>query len=75
MEVLHSGYPFVYLRGGRFLVVVNPRSAPAAFTTGLVAGTAPRALEAEGVEAEGGAVTARGFGYGVFDLGPTANPS
>ncbi|MEU5001220.1 alpha-amylase family glycosyl hydrolase [Streptomyces sp. NPDC021622] len=75
VEVLHSGYPFVYLRGGRFLVVVNPRSAPAAFTTGLVAGAAPRALEAAGVEAEGGAVTARGFGYGVFDLGPTATLS
>ncbi len=23
-EVLHAGYPFVYLRGGTHLVVVNP---------------------------------------------------
>ncbi|GAA1915272.1 alpha-amylase family glycosyl hydrolase [Streptomyces durmitorensis] len=68
VEVLHSGYPFVYVRGGRHLVVINPRSTPAAFTTDAVGSTAPRALEADGVEAGSGTVTARGFGYGVFDL-------
>lgn len=74
VEVLHAGYPFVYVRGGRHLVVINPRSAPAAFTTDAAGGTGPRALEAQGVEAGNGVVTARGFGYGVFDLRP-APPS
>jgi hypothetical protein len=24
LEILHDGYPLAYLRGGRFLVIVNP---------------------------------------------------
>ncbi|MGW6274883.1 alpha-amylase family glycosyl hydrolase [Streptomyces sp. NPDC055060] len=71
VEVLHHGYPFVYVRGGRHLVVINPRSTPAAFPTGVVGEAGPRALEARGVVAEHGVVTAHGFGYGVFDLEPT----
>ncbi|MEV8392413.1 MULTISPECIES: alpha-amylase family glycosyl hydrolase [unclassified Streptomyces] len=71
VEVLHSGYPFVYVRGGRYLVVVNPRATPAACTAD--APDAPdtahaRALEASGVAVDGGAITAQGFAYGVFDL-------
>jgi hypothetical protein len=32
LEILHDAYPLVYLRGGRFLVVINlpPRPRPAA---------------------------------------------
>ena len=49
VEVLHSGYPFVYTRGGTHLVVVNPRRAPATATlpAGLV-GDGVRALEVHG---------------------------
>ncbi len=64
LEVLHTGYPFVYVRGGRFLVVVNPRRDESARP---FLGAA-RALESSGVEISGGTVTARGFGYGIFEL-------
>ncbi|MEV5473070.1 MULTISPECIES: alpha-amylase family glycosyl hydrolase [unclassified Streptomyces] len=64
LEVLHTGYPFVYVRGGRFLVVVNPRRDESAHP---FLGAA-RALESSGVEISGGTVTARGFGYGIFEL-------
>ncbi|WP_326789447.1 alpha-amylase family glycosyl hydrolase [Streptomyces sp. NBC_00151] len=66
VEVVHAGYPFVYVRGGRYLVVVNPRreqaSCPAEWATGL------RSLESDGVGIDAGTVSARGFGYGVFEL-------
>jgi glycosidase len=38
VEVLHAGYPFVYLRGGDHLVVVNPRRDPARVTIAGPAG-------------------------------------
>ena len=31
VDVLHVGYPLVYLRGGTHLVVINPRREPASF--------------------------------------------
>jgi maltose alpha-D-glucosyltransferase/alpha-amylase len=71
VEVLHSGYPFVYVRGGTHLVVVNPRRAPA--SVGLPAGLAGRGarwLEAAGVTVEGGRASADGFGYGIAELAP-----
>ncbi|MEV6104375.1 alpha-amylase family glycosyl hydrolase [Streptomyces sp. NPDC051940] len=64
VEVLHSGYPLVYVRGGRYLVVVNPRREPA--TAQAYAGTP---LEASGVTlGADGTVAADGFGYGIFAL-------
>ncbi|SOD81694.1 hypothetical protein SAMN06272781_7528 [Streptomyces sp. 1222.2] len=65
MEVLHSGYPFVYVRGGRYLVVVNPQQHMASCPYEAVV-HAP--LEARGVEVADGTITAQGFGYGVFEL-------
>ncbi|MER8071694.1 alpha-amylase family glycosyl hydrolase [Streptomyces sp. NPDC094034] len=70
VEVLHSGYPFVYVRGGRHLVVVNPRATPAACTAATLDTAHARALEASGVTLDGPAITAQGFAYGVFDLTP-----
>jgi maltose alpha-D-glucosyltransferase/alpha-amylase len=64
VEVLHAGYPFVYVRGGRFLVVVNPQEHEAAYAHPVFG----RALEASGVTLAEGTVTARGFGYGVFEI-------
>ncbi|KPI20390.1 alpha amylase catalytic region [Actinobacteria bacterium OK074] len=64
LEVLHTGYPFVYVRGGRYLVVVNPRRERASYPYG---GTG-RALETAGAELTGARVEVRGFGYGVFEL-------
>ncbi|MET8953457.1 alpha-amylase family glycosyl hydrolase [Streptomyces sp. NPDC004393] len=64
VEVLHTGYPFVYLRGGRCLVVVNPRRTEAHFAHPAVG----HALETSGVELAGGTISAQGFGFGVFEL-------
>ncbi|MEW2402425.1 alpha-amylase family glycosyl hydrolase [Streptomyces sp. NPDC046862] len=65
VEVLHAGYPFVYVRGGRYLVVVNPQRNEASWA--YDSATA-QPLEVSGVDL-GGGTTARGFGYGIFDLG------
>ncbi|MFG2757923.1 alpha-amylase family glycosyl hydrolase [Streptomyces wuyuanensis] len=64
-EILHDGYPLVYLRGGRYLVVVNPRREPA--EAAAPADTAAP-LEVSGVTVTEGRVRAAGFGYGVFAL-------
>ncbi len=65
LEVLTEGYPFVYVRGGTHLVVVNPRREPA--TADLPQDwSGARGLEVEGVRLEAGRVVADGFGHGVF---------
>ncbi|MFE1287391.1 alpha-amylase family glycosyl hydrolase [Streptomyces sp. NPDC058751] len=66
VEVVHAGYPFVYVRGGRYLVVVNPRREQASCSVERVTGV--RVLESDGVGIDVGTVSARGFGYGVFEL-------
>ncbi|TPQ22481.1 alpha-amylase family glycosyl hydrolase [Streptomyces sporangiiformans] len=66
VEVLHSGYPFVYVRGGRCLVVVNPQRDEVRHAyDGPVVG---RPLEVSGVTVDGGTITADGFGFGIFEL-------
>ncbi|WP_419665486.1 alpha-amylase family glycosyl hydrolase [Streptomyces sp. 2-1] len=66
VEVLHTGYPFVYVRGGRYLVVVNPQREQASYRLdGIRPG---RALEASGAGTDGDTVTAQGFGFGIFDV-------
>ncbi|MGW7198246.1 alpha-amylase family glycosyl hydrolase [Streptomyces chryseus] len=73
VAVLHDGHPFVHLRGGRYLVVVNPRRETAAVAApDAVRGGPLRPLEVSGVRVGEDVVTADGFGYGVFDLGPHA---
>ncbi|MET7916686.1 alpha-amylase family glycosyl hydrolase [Streptomyces avermitilis] len=67
VEVLHSGYPFVYVRGGRYLVVVNPQRNKVRHA--YDATWEARALEASGVRVGDGTIEAEGFSYGVFDLG------
>src|SRR5918999_1746437 len=41
VEVLNVGYPFVYVRGGDHLVVVNPRREPARATIPEIGGAPP----------------------------------
>ncbi|MEV4622033.1 alpha-amylase family glycosyl hydrolase [Asanoa sp. NPDC049573] len=69
VEVLHSGYPFVYTRGGTHLVAINPRRAPAAapLPAGLV-GESVRALEVHGARLAESEVKVDGFGYGIYEL-------
>ncbi|GIG01034.1 alpha-amylase family glycosyl hydrolase [Catellatospora citrea] len=70
VEVLHAGYPFVYVRGGTHLVVVHPRREPAAVPVPNLAGARP--VDVRGVEADGAGVTAGPFSYGIFLLDPAA---
>jgi glycosidase len=67
VEVLNVGYPFVYVRGGTHLVVVNPRRAPARFDLPTGIGTA-RPLAGQGVTADNDEVRADGFSYDIFTV-------
>ncbi len=67
VEVLNDGYPFVYVRGGTHLVVVNGRRDEARADVGALTRT-PDPLAAHGVEIRDGQVVAGGFGYGIFAL-------
>jgi glycosidase len=64
VEVVHEGYPFAYVRGGRYLVAVNPRRERAS----CPAPGAARTVLAQGARVHDGAVEVDGFGYGVFEL-------
>ncbi|MFD7204738.1 alpha-amylase family glycosyl hydrolase [Streptomyces sp. NPDC059893] len=64
-EVLHDGYPLTYVRGGRYLVVVNPSGRHA--DTAAPKDTATPVV-ASGVTVSGGRISADGFGYGIFEL-------
>ena len=70
VEVLHAGYPFVYLRGGTHLVVVNPHRAAASIELpeDLDTSSARPIAGGDGIVLGSHAVTATGFSYGVFEL-------
>ena len=68
LEVLHDGYPLVYLRGGRFLVVVNPSADPVLLRHGRAEFEGARAVRETGVQVDGTALTAQGFAYGIFEV-------
>ncbi|HEV2638602.1 MAG TPA: alpha-amylase family glycosyl hydrolase [Actinocrinis sp.] len=65
---LHDGYPLVYVRGGRLLVVVNPGGEPAALDhdRALLAGAV--AIRETGVRVDGNTITADPFAFGIFTL-------
>ncbi|HLK41710.1 MAG TPA: DUF3459 domain-containing protein, partial [Thermoleophilia bacterium] len=67
VEVLSDGYPFAYVRGGTYLVVVNPRAKAASLD---VAGlTGARLLAGHGGVAIGtDTLDVEPFSYGVFEL-------
>jgi glycosidase len=70
LEILNDGYPFAYIRGGRFLVVVNPSGSTRVLPhdrPGLAGATA---LKQAGVRVEQAAITSDPFSFGVFQLAP-----
>lgn len=69
-NVLAAGYPFVYRRGERHVVVVNPAGTRKTVDIPAFRERALRPLEASGVRAARGRVEAEPFGYGVFVLEP-----
>ncbi len=66
--VLEGGYPFVYLRGDRHLVVVNPRRQAKQVTLPILRGRRAQRLAGRGVEIFGDVSDVRGGGHGVFEL-------
>ncbi|MET9497976.1 alpha-amylase family glycosyl hydrolase [Streptomyces sp. NPDC006552] len=72
VEVLHEGHPFVYVRGDRFLVVINPGAQSRSWSVPqerLLTGARPVEVSGVRVSADGTAVEADGCAYGVFALG------
>ncbi|MEU0372243.1 alpha-amylase family glycosyl hydrolase [Streptomyces sp. NPDC006283] len=66
VRVLHAGYPLVHVRGGRYLVVINPRRD--AVEARLPEAVTARPVEVRGVDVTADLVRAEGFAYGIFDL-------
>ncbi|WP_380165046.1 alpha-amylase family glycosyl hydrolase [Jannaschia sp. R86511] len=66
-EVLHTGHPLVYRRGGSHLVALNPTREPVEVDLASVAGA--RLLLGQGAEVDGTTVRVDGFGHGVWELG------
>jgi glycosidase len=66
LEVLHDGYPLAYIRGGRFLVLVNPSDRAVELRYDRPELAAAELVRGQGVEIGGSSATAEPFGYGVF---------
>jgi glycosidase len=66
LDVLHDGYPLAYLRGDRFLIVVNPVGRSVSVPHGRPGLDRATAVVESGVEVGGETITAEPFGYGVF---------
>jgi maltose alpha-D-glucosyltransferase/alpha-amylase len=66
LEILHDAYPLAYVRGGRFLVVVNPsgRARTLPHDRPELAGAA--AVKQAGVNVNQAAITAGPFSFGIF---------
>ena len=68
LEILHDGYPLAYLRGGRFLVIVNPCGRARVLRhdrPGLARATG---VKHTGVFVEQAMITASPFSFGIFRL-------
>jgi maltose alpha-D-glucosyltransferase/alpha-amylase len=74
VEILNDGFPFTYLRGGRYLVVVNPRRATAKLPLPKPSLTTARPVEHSGVTLEAKGITAEGFSYGIYELPQPLKP-
>jgi hypothetical protein len=66
VEVLATGYPFAYVRGGSLAVVLNPGRAAVSIT--VPGAAAARTVEARGHRVDGDVVHLDGHGYAVLDL-------
>jgi glycosidase len=71
--VLAAGYPLVYARGDRHLVVVNPAGTARTADIPSLAACNARPLEASGTTVTGRRVETEAFGYGVFALEPRSS--
>ena len=68
LEILSDGYPLAYLRGGRFLVVVNPSDRARTLPHGRPELAEATAVRQTGVKLDQTTITAGPFSYGIFQL-------
>ncbi|MBR7830996.1 hypothetical protein KDK95_32125 [Actinospica sp. MGRD01-02] len=68
LEILNDGYPLAYVRGGRFLVVVNPSDRRVDLRHDRPEFAAATLVRGAGVELGESAVAVRPFGFGVFRM-------
>lgn len=73
VEVLSTGYPFAYRRGGTLAVVLNPGGTPVSIPLPGAATATP--LIARGLRAGPDVVHLDGHGYAVLDLAVSAAPA
>jgi glycosidase len=68
LEVLSGDYPLAYLRGGRFLVVINPSDRVRVVPHARPELAAATPVQPTGVTVGPATVTAGPFSYGIFQL-------
>jgi maltose alpha-D-glucosyltransferase/alpha-amylase len=68
LEILHDAYPLAYLRGGQFLVVINPSGHTQTLPHHRPELAYAAAVRHTGVTLDQAAITAGPFTYGIFKL-------
>ena len=68
LEILHDAYPLAYLRGGRFLVIVNPSDHAHVLPHDRPELADATAVQQTGIDVGRAAITAGPFSYGIFRL-------
>jgi maltose alpha-D-glucosyltransferase/alpha-amylase len=66
LEILHDAYPLAYLRGGQFLVVINPSGRARTLPHGRPELAAATVVRHTGVTVDQATITAGPFTFGIF---------
>jgi maltose alpha-D-glucosyltransferase/alpha-amylase len=68
LEILHDAYPLAYVRGGKFLVIINPSGRTHVLPHGHPELATATAVKHTGVSLDQAAITAGPFSFGIFHL-------
>jgi glycosidase len=68
LEILNDGYPLAYLRGGRFLVIINPSDRARVLPHDRPDLAGATAVRHNGVDVDRASITAGPFAFGIFRL-------
>jgi maltose alpha-D-glucosyltransferase/alpha-amylase len=68
LEILHDTYPLAYIRGGKFLVIINPSGCTQVLPHGRPGLATAAVVRHAGVSLDQTAITAGPFSYGIFQL-------
>ena len=68
LEILHGGYPLAYLRGGQFLVIINPSDRARVLPHDRPELADATAVRHTGVAVDQTTITAGPFSLGIFQL-------